>query len=207
MKKPFLIVVLLVCLISFSSCFYTKPVDTDIQQPLKPADIDIQQPEKLQPTLKHPVHFEIVNENTYKEDVHNAYGTPEKVEEDGKAESYYLTFLGASGDFQIVYMNNSDKVYLARFLIDSRDFASMDDYEKAVSEAVSHFEETLSHLWKTTSIDEGKTAYAWHNEEAGYSYSIYYTRSYILDENGYWNGEMSDTSIFQFNHYWPLDNE
>ena len=206
MKKIICIGLLLSCLISLSSCldFHT----TNQTSSLSSGTENQSQPSNSLLTPSSPVHFPGIDEKTYKTDVHNIYGAPIKIFEEQRSEQYYLTFLGISGFMDVTYMNNSDKLFIARFTINSRDFDSIEAYEQAVDLTISHFESTLSHLQKRLIDENGKTEYQWHNVDAEYAYSIYYTQAINEDENGNanWN-DLSDATVVQFCRYSIIDTE
>ena len=105
-------------------------------------------------------------------------------------------------------MNNSDKLFIARFTVNSKDFDTIEAYEQAVNITISHFESTLTHLQKNTIEENGKNKYQWHNVEAEYAYSIYYTKAVNEDENGNANrSDLSDATVFQFCRYSIIDTE
>ena len=213
MKNFLCIMLLFVFLFSFVSC---SLVPTNLSS-IKYSTLDDDEKNtstsnvdqsNLQQLFFTPVHFEGVDENTRKDDIHNIYGTPTKVFEEARSEAYNLTFLNISGLVEVTYMNNSDKVFMIRFTVNSRDFESIASYEQAVAATIAHFEERLSHLEKVSFEENGKTIYQWHNENKGYVYSVYYTQSINKDENGNpnWN-DLSDATVFQFNHYSIIDSE
>ena len=206
MKKIICIGLLLSCLISLSSCLDFHATNQTSSPSSENGNQS--QPSTPIPTPSSPVHFEGINEMTYKSNVHNIYGTPIKIFEEQRSEQYYLTFLGISGFMDVTYMNNSDKLFIARFTINSKDFDSIEAYEQAVNITISHFKSTLAHLQKNMTEENGKTKYQWHNVDSEYAYSIYYTQAVNEDENGNanWN-DLSDATVFQFCRYSIIDTE
>ena len=204
MKKIIYIGLLMLFLVSLSSCF---DFQSDTDQAPSSTNNEGNQSTSL-PTVSSPVHFQGIDEKTYKTNVHNIYGTPIKIFEKQRSEQYYLAFLGISGFMDVTYMNNSDKLFIARFTINSKDFDSSEAYDAAVNKTISHFESTLVHLQKNMTEENGKIEYQWHNVDAEYAYSIYYTQAVNEDENGNanWN-DLSDATVFQFCRYSIIDTE
>ena len=202
MKKTISLIISLICLLSLSACFNLD--NTPDQTPTESNDKGNVSPT----TVSSPIHFRGINENTFKEDVRNIYGVPSEIFENERSEEYNLSFLDINGRMLVTYMNNSDKIFLARFFINSKDFESFEAYQTAVNKTIAHFEISLIHLENKTSVKDGKTIYEWHNEEAEYAYTIYYTQTINKDENGNSNwDDLSDTTVFQFNRYSIIDSE
>ena len=207
MKKIICIALLLSCLISLSSCLDFQGTTNQSHTPSSDNGNQSQPSDSL-PTVSSPVHFQGIDEKTYTTNVHNIYGTPIKIFEEQRSEQYYLTFLGISGFMDVTYMNNSDKLFIARFTINSKDFDSSEAYDAAVNKTISHFESTLLHVQKNMTEENGKIKYQWHNVDAEYAYSIYYTQAVNEDENGnaHWN-DLSDATVFQFCRHSIIDTE
>lgn len=202
MIKAISIIISLVCLLSLSACFHFD--NTSDQTSTESNDKGNVSPT----TMSSPIHFQGINENTFKEDVRNIYGVPSIIFEKERSEEYNLSFLDINGRMSVTYMNNSDRIFLARFFINSKDFESFEAYQTAVNKTIAHFEISLTHLKHKTSVEDGKTKYEWHNEEAEYAYTIYYTQTINKDENGNANwDDLSDTTVFQFNRYSIIDSE
>ncbi|MBQ9806012.1 MAG: hypothetical protein IJW49_05855 [Clostridia bacterium] len=215
MKKIICLILSLVCLFSFSACWDESPAsdqspsaDDGGAKENSPSAEEDGTKEHI-PAVGSPIHFQGFDESTRKEDVRALYGTPTTLLEEWNSEEYELTFLGISGIMHVTYMNNSDKLFLASFTVNSKDFETYDDYEAAVEKTIEHFEASLIRLPKQTEENEnGKTKYKWHNVSAEYVYTVYYTQVQNADENGNWDwNNRSDATVFQFNRYSIVDSD
>jgi len=215
MKKVICLLLALVCLVSFCACSEEAPEkdpSSSLDEPPTnepPAPSENDGTNGLVPLVGAPIHFCGFDENTRREDVRAQYGTPTPLLEEWNSEEYERSFLEVPGLVHVTYMNNSDKLFLANFTVNSKDFESYDDYEAAVKKTIEHFEASLFHLPKQTEETEtGKTKYAWHNASAEYVYTVYYTQVQRPDENGNWDwNDRSDATVFQFNRYSIVDSD
>ncbi len=153
-----------------------------------------------------PVHFKGLDYDSTRNDTIRLYGEPDEVKEfsypKGRFYDYYeKTFLGVKGDLQVSYIGDSEYISNVRFIIDSKDYESISEYEKAVEKTYKHFNKNLPATVKKDLGEDGGVDISWSFDKYGYAYSIYDTE--IFPESGIITSEddLSEGMIFQFNTY------
>lgn len=149
-----------------------------------------------------PIHFRHLDFSTTRSDVENYYGEPDETREfvypNGKFyEVYEAEYLGVEGELEFTYLENSEELYVAQFIVYSNDFASYEDYEKAVDKTYKYFNMVLSGYQKySTNVKDNINTY-WSRDEDDYIYSMYESQK-ITDGLTDYSG---DCTIFQFNKF------
>ncbi|MBQ4052324.1 MAG: hypothetical protein IJD09_01590 [Clostridia bacterium] len=149
-----------------------------------------------------PVHFKGLDYSTMRSDIQELYGEPDEIKEfiypAGEFyDVYKAEFLGIKGDLEFRYFDGGDDLFCAQFIIDSKDFESYAEYEKAVNKTYKYFNRVLSgyQIWDR-SDDEGINI-SWEKSANKYAYSVYNTQT---SDTGF-TDDFRDCTIFQFNKY------
>lgn len=149
-----------------------------------------------------PVHFKGLDYSTMRSDIVELYGEPDEIREfiypDGKFyDVYKAEFLGIKGELEFRYFDGGDDLFSAQFIIDSKDFESYEEYEKAVNKTYKYFNKVLSdyQIWDTS--DDERISISWARSTDKYAYSMYNTQT---SDTGF-TDDLSDCTVFQFNKY------
>ena len=157
--------------------------------------------------LTQPEHFKGLNKDTKREDLLAIYGEPDETIEYVYPEGqfydvYNAEYLGVNGKIQVRYFDNTDSVYSVQFIINSIDFDSQKDYEKAVEKTNKHFEQACKNMSRTDFSNENEISISFADTEKEVYYMIYTTRTYngTREEmnSAYDESKLSDCMCYQF---------
>ncbi len=153
-----------------------------------------------------PVHFKGLDYSTTRSDVKELYGEPDKTEEyvypQGEFyDVYEAEFLGIKGELTFHYFQGKDDLFSARFMIDSKDFESYEEYKKAVNKTYRYFGKVLYKYQVWDQSKDGEINISWSRSTDKYAYSMYESQT---SDTGYSN-DFRDCTIFQFNKYPTLE--
>lgn len=154
-----------------------------------------------------PIHFKGLDYSTTRDDIEMLYGEPDEVKEfiypQGEFyDVYEAEFLGIKGELLFTYFNDSDNLFMARFIIDSNDFESYKEYEKAVTKTYRYFNKVLSQHERRNISDGDGISVSWARNEDMYAYSMYDTQRSELGISV----DPRDCTVFQFNKYLTKNN-
>ena len=159
--------------------------------------------------LTQPEHFKGLNKDTIREDILSIYGEPyetvEYIYPEGQFyDVYNVEYLGVNGEIQVHYFDNTDSVYSVRFIINSIDFDSQNDYEKAVEKTNKYFERACKNMIRTDFSKENEISISFADTEKEVYYMIYTNRVYngsrgeMNNLSTYDASKMSDCMCYQF---------
>ncbi len=151
-----------------------------------------------------PIHFRGLDSSTMRSDIYELYGQPDKIEEyvypAGEFyDVYYAEFLGVKGTLEFKYFTdgNNDDLFVAEFIINSKDFASEKEYKEAVNKTYIHFKKVLSSYQMRDDTDNERAYIVWSRSTDDYAYSMYETQ---MIDNDFPEGA-NDCTLFRFNKY------
>lgn len=142
-----------------------------------------------------PTHFRDIKFSTTRTDIREIYGNPSLETEDEYCDRYEAEFLGVNGTLEFMYLRDGATLYNAQFVIDSKDFKTYVEYQKAVNKTLKHFNKTLSGYQTIQSIDEQGINATWSktNEER----EVYLAYATQISDDDYVNGSRLAT-VFQY---------
>ena len=143
-----------------------------------------------------PVHFRLIDANSYRSDVVKMYG--KKIAETPKGvEIYKAKFLGIEGDVYVEYYEDSDQVYLVQFVLRSGNYANYEDFEKDVEKTYKYFSTVLRKMPKSEPLYEGDRG-DWADLDTHRAYCVYDVNT-VRDETGSHFLTDEIATAFQFN--------
>ena len=149
-----------------------------------------------------PVHFRGLDYSTTLTDVRELYGEPNEVIEipytDGETYDFYETqFLGVQGQLKFYYFDGTENLHMTEFVINSKDFQSHKEYQKAVSKTYKHFSKTLTGYIKRDDSKNNEIDISWSIGGEHYEYSMFTAQR---SDTGI-SSDLSDCTIFRFCKY------
>ena len=155
---------------------------------------------------RQPVHFKGLDYYSTRRDTISLYGEPDEIKEfiypKGRFyDSYEKTFLGVKGELKVEYFDNTEYISNIQFVIDSKDYNSISEYQKAVKKTYKYFNRNLPSNLKTVHSKENDISIFWSFDKYGYAYGIYNTE--IIPDSGFISSDddISEGMVFQFNTY------
>lgn len=146
-----------------------------------------------------PVHFKGLEPYTTRSDIRNLYGEPDEIKEYEYPaghfyDSYEMSFLGIKGELKFFYEKNSDHLSQASFTIDSKDFETYEEYEKAVNTTCKYFDRVLFAYQKQDNSIDDDIDISWFRTHDKHSFSIFNTQIFDTELSN----SISDGTVFQF---------
>ncbi len=141
--------------------------------------------------LATPVHFKGLDFSSTHSDIEELYGKPKST--NGSSDFYDAEFLGVEGSLKVLYLDDRNNVYTVSFTIDSKDFESKKEYEKAVHKTQKYFDYILSDYQKSYQNDEHGDVIFWQ-KNSKYSYSMQSMELTSLEPEY----EKSEITVFYF---------
>lgn len=153
-------------------------------------------------TNNKPIHFKYLDYSTTRSDIHKFYGKPDEIKEFTypKGEFYDVyecEFLGVKGNLEFEYFDNGEDLSQALFIIDSNDFDSYKEYEKAANKTYKYFNKVLFSYQRRNTSGDGEVEISWVRRADNFAYSMYNTQT---SDTGYAD-DLRDCTIFQFDKY------
>jgi len=144
-----------------------------------------------------PIHFRLLDANSNKNDIVTMYGEKLGDVPNGVFELYQAEFLGINGYINVMYFENSEQVYLVRFVLRSGDYDTYEDFKKDVDKTYSYFEKVLFRLLKEKSSFEDARD-GWSDKDNRVAYKVYNVNEFYDKNGGYYIPDETIT-VFQFN--------